>query len=178
MGPAGGQGPEASQASGPDSFPPSTADSPYRLNLFWRGYTALAQKVDHRRGWQRLPKWLRLRAKNLFDTSRQEVVGGPTAPEFDPAFLEQRNPDGSWNDLANPTMGMAGTRFGRNVPIERTWQETADTINDPSPRTVSRRLLTRNQGLVAAEAGNAIIAAWLQFMIRDWFHHGTSGCIR
>ncbi len=184
MGPASGQDPEVSQASGPHTFPPSTADSPYRLNVFWHGYTALAQRVDHRRGWPRLPTWVgildllgirvRLRAGNLFDTSRQPVVDGPVAPDFDPAFLDQRNPDGSWNDLANPSMGMAGTRFGRNVPIDRTWQESAETINEPNPRTVSRRLLTRDQGLIAAEAGNAIIAAWLQFMIRDWFHHGRS----
>jgi hypothetical protein len=162
-------------------FPPSTADTPYRLNAFWRGYTALTEWVDHRRGWPSLPKPLgildllgiryRLRATNLYDTSRQEAVDPPVAPDFDPAFLTQRNADGSWNDLANPSMGMAGSRFGRNVPIGATWPD--ESMLDPSPRMLSRRLMTRDK-LAAAEAGNAIIAAWLQFMIRDWFHHGTS----
>jgi hypothetical protein len=32
----------------------------------------------------------------------------------------RRSADGSHNDLANPAMGMAGTRFGRNVPVDRT----------------------------------------------------------
>ena len=51
-------------------------------------------------------------------------MGAVKAPEWDPAFEKQRTVDGSWNDLANPTMGMAGTRFGRNVPIEHTWPDT------------------------------------------------------
>ena len=84
----------------------------------------------------------------------------------------QRTVDGSWNDLDNPTMGMAGTRFGRNVPIEHTWPDTANLL-EPNPRTVSRRLMTRDE-LIPATAGNALIAAWLQFMIRDWFKHGPS----
>jgi len=163
-------------------FPPSTADTPYRLNALWRAFGALAHAVDHRRGWSRLPKWLgildlvgirnRLRERNLFDTSRQESVNAPAAPAFDPAFLNHRMADGSWNDLANPTMGMVGTRFGRNVPVEDTWRHD-ESMLDPSPRMLSRRLMTRDK-LIAAEAGNAIIAAWLQFMIRDWFHHGKS----
>jgi hypothetical protein len=38
---------------------------------------------------------------------------------------------------------------------------------------VSRALLTRD-GLIAAESVNSLVSAWLQFMIRDWFSHGTS----
>ena len=176
--------PTSSEDSGGSvpTFPPSTADTPYRLNAFWRAYTTLTERVDHRRGWFRLPKWLgvldlvgiryRLRASNLFDTSRQQSIDPVTAPGFDPAFLTQRNADGSWNDLANPSMGMARTRFGRNVPISETWPHP-ESMLDPNPRMLSRRLMTRDR-LVAAEAGNAIIAAWLQFMIHDWFSHGTS----
>jgi len=39
-------------------------------------------------------------------------------------------------------MGMAGTRFGRNVPLQYGYQEAPDEILDPNPRVVSRELLT------------------------------------
>jgi Animal haem peroxidase len=173
---------EAGGTGNAPSFPPSSADTPYRLGAFSRAYAAAARRVDHKIGWSRMPKVFglldligvryRLRERNLHDTSRHEAVDPPTAPPFDPAFLTQRTPDGSWNDLANPTMGMAGSRFGRNVPIEETWRDE-ESLLDPSPRMLSRKLMTRHN-LIAAEAGNAIIAAWLQFMIRDWFKHGES----
>jgi hypothetical protein len=44
---------------------------------------------------------------------------------------------------------------------------------EPNPREISRRLMTREQ-FAPATAGNALIASWLQFMIRDWFKHGPS----
>jgi hypothetical protein len=69
-------------------------------------------------------------------------------------------------------MGSAGTRFGRNVPIDRTYPAT-DRLMQPSPRTVSRELLTRDQ-FIPATTLNVLAAAWLQFMIRDWFSHGKS----
>jgi hypothetical protein len=69
-------------------------------------------------------------------------------------------------------MGMAGTRFGRNVPLASTWPDR-ERMLDPNPREISRRLMTRD-ALVPATAGNALIAAWLQFMLHDWFRHGTS----
>ena len=160
----------------------STADRPFHLNPLWRAYDAVADTIDHKLGWPRLPKYLGLanlvgvrnllRQHNLHDTSRQPSVNGVEAPEWDEKFETQRTVDGSWNDLANPTMGMAGTRFGRNVPIEHTWPDTANLL-EPNPRTVSRRLMTRDE-LIPATAGNALIAAWLQFMIRDWFKHGPS----
>jgi hypothetical protein len=161
---------------------PSTADKPFRLNLLWRAYDAVSTTVDHTLGWDHLPRLAGmfdllgirnvLRERNLHDTSRQPSVGGVHAPEWDPKLEKQRSVDGSWNDLANPTMGMAGTRFGRNVPVDHTWPDTANLL-EPNPRTVSRRLMTRDE-LIPATAGNALIAAWLQFMIRDWFKHGPS----
>ncbi len=166
----------------PTSKHESTADRPFRFNILWRAYDAVAASVDHTIGWDRLPKLLGLfnlvgirnvlREHNLQDTSRQPSVGGVQAPEWDEKYETQRTVDGSWNDLANPTMGMAGTRFGRNVPIEDTWPDTENLL-EPNPRTVSRRLMTRDE-LIPATAGNALIAAWLQFMIRDWFKHGPS----
>ncbi len=160
----------------------STADRPFHLNPLWRAYDAVADRVDHKLGWPRLPKYLGLanlvgvrnvlREHNLHDTTRQPTVNGVEAPEWDERFATQRTVDGSWNDLANPTMGMAGTRFGRNVPIAHTWPDTANLL-EPNPRTVSRRLMTRDE-LIPASAGNALVASWLQFMIRDWFKHGPS----
>ena len=69
---------------------------------------------------------------------------------------------------------MAGTRFGRNVPLDKIPPSSdADVLARPSPREVSRRLMTRHE-LNAAEGLNSLAAAWLQFMIHDWFSHGKS----
>lgn len=160
----------------------SAADKVYRLSGLWHLYNKSAEQVDHLLGWYKLPRVLglldligirnTLREHNLYDTSQQPAVHAVQAPPPDPGFATRRSDDGSWNDLARPTMGMAGTRFGRNVPLEHTFPDL-DTVLEPSPRTVSRRLMTRDE-LIPAPAGNALIAAWLQFMIRDWFKHGTS----
>ena len=154
----------------------------YHLGRLWTVYDRVAGIVDHKIGWPRLPKPLglldligirnTLREDNLFDTTGQPAVDAPVAATFEERFLTERTFDGSWNDLDNPSAGMAGTRFGRNVPIEDTWPDTA-SILEPNPRVVSRRLMTRD-AIIPATAGNALIAAWLQFMIRDWFKHGVS----
>jgi len=70
-------------------------------------------------------------------------------------------------------MGMAGSRFGRNVPIEYTFPETDPAILTPNPRTVSLELLTREK-FQPATTVNMLAAAWIQFMVRDWFSHGKS----
>jgi hypothetical protein len=81
-------------------------------------------------------------------------------------------PDGTFNDLRDPRMGMAGTRFGRNVPNEFTWPDPEPAILAPNPRDVSRALLTRDP-FVPATSLNTLAAAWIQFMVKDWFSHGT-----
>ena len=43
----------------------------------------------------------------------------------------------------------------------------------PSPRLVSTRLLTREK-LIIAPGANALVAAWLQFEVHDWFSHGKN----
>ena len=156
---------------------------PFQSSLGWRAFDALMQAVDHRRTWYRMPKAVgllmligirsTLRRKNLYDTTAQESVGGVVAPTFTATLLTERSSDGSWNDLDHPEMGMAGTRFGRNVPILETFPEQPPRILTPNPREISRRLMTR-QEILPATAGNALIACWLQFMIRDWFKHGPS----
>jgi hypothetical protein len=169
-----------------ESTPPptggSTSDEVDGPGVFERFYDHVAEKVDHKIGWDKLPKPLglldligirnTLRENNLFDTSRLPAVGATQPPPYNPKFLTERSFDGSWNDLDHPEMGMAGTRFGRNVPIADTWPDQARMMV-PNPRDISRKLMTRDE-LIPASAGNALIAAWLQFMIRDWFKHGTS----
>jgi hypothetical protein len=81
-----------------------------------------------------------------------------------------RSADGSWNDRSSGTMGMAATRFGRNIPLESA-NADLDRLMSPNPREISRELLTRNE-LVPATSVNALVASWLQFMIFDWFDHG------
>jgi hypothetical protein len=82
-----------------------------------------------------------------------------------------RTPDGSYNDLDQPTMGMADTRFGRNVPLEEAYQESPQDLMSPNPRVVSRELLTRKE-FVPASSLNILAAAWIQFMVKDWVSHG------
>jgi hypothetical protein len=150
--------------------------------LFWRLYDGTALAVDRWRGWDRLPRLLGipvliglrdlLRRRNLYDTTAQPAVNLPGIEPVDQVDLAARTADGTYNDLAHPRMGMAGSRFGRNVPIDRTF--TGDVLQ-PNPREVSRLLLTRPDGEIqAAESANALVAAWVQFMIRDWFSHGRS----
>jgi hypothetical protein len=153
----------------------------YRSTPFWRAFDSLAQRADHKFGWHRLPLvpglavlvGVRniLRKRNLYDTRTAPTVDEPPVEPFHPRFLVERTPDGSYNDLDDPQMGRAGSRFGRNVPIELTWPEREPDILTPNPRVVSRELLTRDP-FIPATSVNALVAAWLQFMIRDWFSHG------
>jgi hypothetical protein len=155
----------------------------YRESGPWRAYDAVAQAVDHRFGWHRLPVPLGLavlvgvrnilRRENLHDTTGEPSIGEPAAQPFEPSLLSTRTAEGTYNDLDAPTMGRAGSRFGRNIPIDRTWPEPDSGLLEPSPRTVSRELLTRHE-FQPATSVNALAASWLQFMIRDWFSHGES----
>lgn len=144
----------------------------------------LSEQVDHAIGWDRLPKPLGLvtlyglrmvlRRKNLHDTSKLPAVNTPPVPPPSPEHLVSRVPSGAWNSLDDPAMGMAGSRFGRNIPVDRIVVENdSAVVSSPSPREVSRVLMTRTQ-LNPATSVNSLVTAWLQFMIRDWFSHGTS----
>jgi Animal haem peroxidase len=153
----------------------------YRDTVFWRLYDGLSQAIDHRIGWHRLPTLpglavlvgLRniLRQRNLYDTM---TLPSDNAPKPDPATaatFSGRTADGSYNDLDHPAMGMEGSRFGRNIPPGSAYQETAADILSPNPRTVSRELLTRAE-FKPATSLNLLAAAWIQFMVKDWFSHG------
>jgi hypothetical protein len=160
----------------------STSDIPDRPGPFSRLYDKVADEISREHPWYELPEVLglaeligirdTLRRENLFDTSRLPAVNPVQPPPFDERYRTERTPDGSWNDLVHAEMGMANTRFGRNVPLDVT-RPDGDRMLVPNPREISLRLMTRER-FNPATAGNAIIAAWLQFMIHDWVSHGTS----
>jgi hypothetical protein len=133
--------------------------------------------------WHRLPRLLGvlnlialrslMREKNLYDTSQLPSRGPHSSPPWTPAQLVWRSPDGTYNDLKNPRTGCGGARFGRNIPLELAWPEAEPRLLEPSPRIVSNRLLAR-ETFVPARSLNLLAAAWIQFMVHDWFDHGVS----
>jgi len=139
--------------------------------------------VDQRVGWDRLPLPVglavliaargNLRKHNLHDTGGVNVHERPTPDATDTRYLTTRTADGTYNDLDYPRMGSAGTRFGRNVPLRLTYPEPEPTIMQPSPRTVSLKLLARDT-FKPASTLNLLAAAWLQFMVHDWMSHGKN----
>jgi Animal haem peroxidase len=153
----------------------------YRQTPAWRAYDAACAAADRSIGWDRLPTPLGLaaliglrnilRQENLYDTTSEPAAGAAQAPPMEPRFRVTRSPQGAYNDPDDATMGMAGTRFGRNVPLEATRREPDDELMQPNPRRVSRELLTRTE-FQPAESLNLFAASWIQFMIRDWFSHG------
>lgn len=133
--------------------------------------------------WHKLPRWLGvvnlwvfrndLRRHNLHDTSKIDVEEGPAAaeaPPWDPSYSYARTQDGTYNDLSEPKMGAAGTRFGRNFPPQHGWPDEAPKLMTPSPREVSLKLMTRDF-FKPAETLNVIAAAWIQFQNHEWFNH-------
>jgi hypothetical protein len=155
--------------------------SGYRSGLAWRAFDRAAQSLDQAIGWHRLPTALGLavltgvrnilRQRNLYDTTQLPATGVQPVPPWQPSYATTRTPDGTYNDLEHPAMGRAGSRFGRNVPLERAHREPPSELLAPNPRTVSRELMTRHE-FQPATTLNSLVAAWLQFMIRDWFGHG------
>ena len=141
-----------------------------------------SEAIDRRWGWSKLPAFLgavtlqglrtTLRRDNLADTNELPAIRTLTPEPEDPRWRTARSPDGSYNDPQYPTMGSAGARFGRNVPVERTVVDREKVLR-PSPREVSRKLMTREQ-FIPASTLNLLAAAWLQFMVHDWLQHGKN----
>jgi Animal haem peroxidase len=144
-------------------------------------FDRIGQLLRRGRSWYALPQLPamarlidirnRLRRENLYDTEEPPVLAasrdsaGRTLPDG-------RSTDGSGNDREDPSMGAATRRFGRNVPLEHTWPDTARLL-EPSPRLVSRELMTR-ETFRPATGLNLLAAAWIQFMVHDWFVHQRS----
>jgi hypothetical protein len=111
-----------------------------------------------------------MRARNLYDTEREPSL---LKPQQSCNPRDQRQPDGSYNDLGCPWMGMASARFGRNVPIEATFGEKEPELYDPNPRLISRKLLARRE-FVPVPYLSVLVAGWLQFVLHDWLSHGPN----
>ena len=149
---------------------------------FERLFNSAMQSLNRIRPWHKMPRSIglvilyglrdRLRRLNLHDTSRLESKDPFVAPPLEPGFVVNRAPEGSHNDLEKPTMGAAGTRFGRNFPLDQVYPDEA-AILTPNPRTVSRTLLTREK-FEPATTLNLLAACWIQFMVHDWFSHGEN----
>lgn len=106
---------------------------------------------------------------NLIDVYVSEEW--PTSPEpCEGTLVTARTIDGSCNDLDLPGMGMAGTRMGRNVPIEYTYRDDASLMT-PNPRELSKALMTRDE-FQQVDFLSLLATSWIQFMIHDWFDHG------
>ena len=152
-------------------------------SLLSKGLICITAMLDRYVGWHKLPRPLgiltligirdRLRAENLVDMGsegpklRQGPIGSP------PTDTGVRTVDGTYNDLDKPAMGSLGCRFGRNVPPEHAHPEPDSQMLEPSPRVVSRELLTRDC-FIPATTLNVLAAAWIQFEVHDWFSHGKN----
>ena len=120
-----------------------------------------------------------LNAHNLDSSYPAGTLVGfqPAGQEPPPGVTHFRTADGSWNNLANPKEGAAGTRFLRNVESSATRPETALLLT-PNPRDISRRLLTRPSDsagrpeMTEVPFLNLLAASWIQFMNGDWINHG------
>jgi hypothetical protein len=133
----------------------------------------------NRRPWYELPRLLsmprlveirnELREKNLHDTEEPPLERKPVPADLNPDLRGARTVDGTYNDLNYPAMGSCGRRFGRNFPLEHVFPDTANLFV-PSPRVVSRELMTRHE-FQGVPFLNLLAAAWIQFMVHDWFVH-------
>jgi hypothetical protein len=154
------------------------------LRVLVASLSAVFRVVNFIVPWHRLPIGLAvanivalqhdLRRRNLFSTERAKVAA-PDPGDFDVRGF--RMPDGSYNDLSDPSMGMTGMRFGRNVPLKYTYGEKEPQLFTPNPRLISTKLLARKE-FKPVPSLNLLAAAWLQFMTHDWFGHGTNDAHR
>lgn len=82
-----------------------------------------------------------------------------------------RTIDGTCNDLNNTAAGSRFYRFGRNVPLKYAHSNPGNLFK-PDPRILARKLLKRKNFLEVPWL-NLFAVAWVQFMVHDWFDHGT-----
>jgi len=156
---------------------------PFRPSIVERVLAFAAERIDRSTGWSKLPTLtgllvlagirIRLRQRNLEDTSNLPSSKGPLPLAADGSHLTVRTADGSFNDLNEPEMGRAFTRFGRNVPNSATVLPGEAALLTPNPRVVSLRLMTREK-FIPATTLNVLAAAWLQFNVHDWLTHGKN----
>ena len=154
-----------------------------------RALTKYFARVNRTRPWHRLPFVLgllnlialrdELRTSNLTDTRTPDDPArtpATTAGEVAEPLRRFRSADGSYNDLSDPEMGKAGSRFARNIPLSDAWPDDAPAITSPNPREISRRLM-RREVFTPATSLNLLAAAWIQFQTHDWFAHGRDEAV-
>jgi hypothetical protein len=139
--------------------------------------STISRKVKER-PWHQLPRVLaltkvieirnELRAKNLYDTEEPLLTTAPASKQL----RDSRTLDGSANDVQYATMGSAGRRFGRNVPLPSAFPDAANLLV-PNPRHVSRVLMTR-ETFQPAPMLNLLAAAWMQFVVHPSLEHRYS----
>src|ERR1051326_7923856 len=166
----------------PRAIQPSRGRYSYTPRVGAQIFGHISVWIDQHIGWPNLPlpfglaillgERVMLRWQNLHDTNVIPMLPRPDLQQTDTSYLTQRSIDGTFNDLRDPRMGSAGSRFGRNVRNEYTYPDPEPQIMQPNPREISRVLFTRDS-FVPAETINMLTAAWIQFMTRDWFTHGT-----
>jgi hypothetical protein len=150
----------------------------FHAGLLQRLLDVVYRVINFFEGWHRLPTLLaavnlavlrdRLRAHNLHHTG----YGIGASGDWSAGTERWRSPDGSFNSLGHPRMGMAGSRFGRNFPLPECVPDSGDELFDPSPREISRELLARDTFIPATNL-NLLAAAWIQFETHNWFSHGV-----
>ena len=152
----------------------------YQVSLLERILIWKAELINKFIPWHRLPYPLgvvnligirdRLRLSNLHDTQTLQTADQPPP---DPRYVTSRTAKGDYNDLKYPAMGEAGARFARNIPLQYAYPEPEPGILSPSPRTISRELLTRHS-FQPVTILNLLAGAWIQFQVHDWFNHGPN----
>jgi hypothetical protein len=171
--------------------------------LFTGNWTNWSSESDIRRALAKLGVMRGILDKgNLWDMYANNihpalaVPGTATMPAAtcDANAATTRTIDGTCNDLANPSMGARGIRFGRNimpyVPATKpdgtptlapnpSAHVNPATLMSPNPREVSRHLFTtpRGEQQVKVPFLNMFAAAWIQFQVHDWFDHGETNVL-
>src|SRR5262249_25969651 len=123
-------------------------------DFFSRNFGRVTEFFTGRIPWYKLPVLLglarvfrireKLRSDNLYDTEKIDAVALPPLGTAGAKERASRTIDGTYDDLDQPRMGSAGTRFGRNMPLDSIIPDQGALLV-PSPRTVSLELMTRKQ---------------------------------
>ena len=115
-----------------------------------------------------------LNKHNLRSTYPPDALIGfqPEGQSPPPGVKYHRTADGTWNNLADPKEGAAGTRFPRNVANAAIRPETGETLMTPNPRELSRIFLARGKEMKEVPFLNLLAASWINFQNHDWVHHG------
>ncbi|MES3036657.1 MAG: peroxidase family protein [Bdellovibrionota bacterium] len=165
------------QAQSPQAF---TADFDKDVEEFWdKSWTTKFGNHDTWKNGKYTAVWNlnvrrhQLRSQNLFMPYKPgEFPVLPAGQECVDNDIKFRSADGRCNDLNYPAAGMPGIRFGRNTNPNKV-PATDEEILDPNPRQITKELMVR-ENFKAVPFLNVMAAAWIQFMVHDWFDHGDN----